>query len=370
MDDPMAVTALETSLVSAATPDDLSMPAPQAALRRPLGEVVNAALEAAGRSAHTRRAYQTAIGLFLQHLDRERGHLLPVPDWRPLAESLAEGRQTVWTFRGPAAVLRVVDAGLLDGFRAWREAAGDSPNTATQRVYAVRTFLAVALRDGILTREQESALRLTPYRQRQTRDEKPVGRRLSPAEVRALRAAVPVERCKGRRDLALLDLMLYAGLRCEEAALLDRASLQQDGGRWWLVLTGKGHKTRRIKVHDTLFKSLTAWLDAAGLEAGQAGPAFLSVNKGDQVGATPITPTVIGRLVAEYGHAAGLAPLTGANRLSPHDLRRTCARNAYDNGASLLLVQAMLGHSDPETTARYIGALETDEHTAVDYVRY
>jgi len=53
-----------------------------------------------------------------------------------------------------------------------------------------------------------------------------------------------------------------------------------------------------------------------------------------------------------------------------HDLRRTCARNAYTNGASLLLVQAMLGHEDPKTTARYIGADETDDDTAVDYVRY
>jgi integrase len=43
---------------------------------------------------------------------------------------------------------------------------------------------------------------------------------------------------------------------------------------------------------------------------------------------------------------------------------------AYDNGASLLLVQSMLGHSDPKTTARTIGAYEEDDNTAVDYVRY
>jgi hypothetical protein len=29
----------------------------------------------------------------------------------------------------------------------------------------------------------------------------------------------------------------------------------------------------------------------------------------------------------------------------------------------------MLGHEDPKTTARYIGADETDDDTAVDYVR-
>lgn len=247
---------------------------------------------------------------------------------------------------------------------------GDSPNTATLRVYAVRTFLAVALRDGILTRDQESALALGPYRQRQQRDEKPVGRRLGPAEVRALRAAPCVNRRKGERDLALLDLMLFAGLRCGEAASLDRSCFRQDGGRWWIVLAGKGRKTRRIKVHGKLHKSLNAWLEATGLHLGEEGYVFFSVNKADQVSDRPITPAVIGRLVAKYGHAAGLAPRYGSNRLSPHDLRRTCARNAHDYGASLLLVQAMLGHSDPKTTARYIGALETDEHTAVDCVRY
>jgi integrase len=78
----------------------------------------------------------------------------------------------------------------------------------------------------------------------------------------------------------------------------------------------------------------------------------------------------VGRLVTHYGHLASLAPAKGKNQLSAHDLRRTCARNAFDNGASLLLVQAMLGHSDPKTTAHYIGAFEDDSHTAVDFVRY
>ena len=56
--------------------------------------------------------------------------------------------------------------------------------------------------------------------------------------------------------------------------------------------------------------------------------------------------------------------------LAPHDLRRTCARNAYDNGATIYQVQTMLGHADPKTTIRYIGALEDDSNTAIDKVAY
>jgi integrase len=99
-------------------------------------------------------------------------------------------------------------------------------------------------------------------------------------------------------------------------------------------------------------------------------PLFGNMTKGGRATGHQLNASVIGRLVAEYGYLAGLAPRNGENCLSPHDLRRTCARNAYDNGATIYQVQTMLGHSDPKTTIRYIGALDDDDNTAVDYVHY
>jgi integrase len=276
----------------------------------------------------------------------------------------------VWIFRAPVAVLRLIDASTLDSFRARREEAGDSANTATIRLYAVRTILAVAMRDGLLTGEQAQSLGLRVYRQRQPQDRAPVGRRLSPGEARLLREAVDTTTAKGARDRAVLDTMLYLGLRREEVAALQLHHFRQDGGRWWVVFGGKGGRRRRLKVHDTLFESVAAWLVAAGLRWDGAGPLFRSFDRGDHLTGRALDGSAVARIVARYGHAAGLAPAGGANQLSAHDLRRTCARNAFDNGASLLLVQAMLGHSDPKTTARYIGAFEDDSQTAVDFVRY
>lgn len=351
---------------------DLSAVSPEVALRRPLADLVLATLKAAARSEHTARAYRTAIGLFVQYLDQERGGQLPeLADWRPFAVTSKDGRRTAWEYRPPCAVLRLVDAGILDGFRFWREAEGDGPNAVTTRIYAVRAFLRVALRDGVLTPEQGNAMGLQPYRQRQRRDEKPVGRRLSPVEVRALRDTPDLDAVKGRRDLAILDCMLFLGLRRQEVADLRLENFRQDNGRWWLVLSGKGKKTRRLKVHDTLYNSLEDWLASIERELGDGeGPIFVGVNKGDWATFRQINASVVGRLVAEYGHKAGLAPRHGGNRLSAHDLRRTAARNAYDNGASLLLVQALLGHADPKTTTAYIGAFEDDSDTATDHIRY
>ena len=190
-------------------------------------------------------------------------------------------------------------------------------------------------------------------------------------EVQELRKAPDLGTAKGKRDLGILDTMLYAGLRVDEVARLDLENLRQDRGRWWIVFAGKGQKSRKVKVHDTLFESLTAWLAVRGLELGKdRGPLFVNVNKADALGSNPLNTASINRLVAHYGAKAGLAPFDGENRLSPHDLRRTFARNAYDGGAALPLIQAALGHSDVSTTMQYIGAAEDPGGGAVDYVRY
>lgn len=241
---------------------------------------------------------------------------------------------------------------------------------------AVRTFLAVAFRDRVLTTEQAQALGIAAYRQRQKQDKQPVGRRLSGIEVRRLRESVDATTLKGIRDLAILDLMLFLGLRREEVAQLQLGELRLDNGRWWLFVAGKGQKTRRLKVHDTLYQSLWAWFNLVGLTPGGVGPLFGSVHRGqglrdEGAGALrPLTANVVSRLVGEYGAAAGLVSVGQAAGLTPHDLRRTAARNAYDNKATLIQVQEFLGHADPKTTALYIGADDNDADTAVDHVRY
>ena len=353
---------------------NLSAASVEVALNRPMGEVVSACIAAAaGDSENTQKAYFTGIGLFLAFLGRELADYLP-PEWQPLAEAGTEGRRTIWTYRGPAAVLRRVYAGTIDRFIAWRKSEGDSQKTQALRRGAVRTFLGVAFRDGILTHEQALTLGLKTYQKRERNHEQPVGRRLTPEEVRRLRETVILkahQETKAERDRALLDLALFAGLRRDEIANLTTGNIKPDGGRFWLVLTGKGGKTRRVKIHDTLYKSLLAWSSRAGLAMGDGDtPLFCNLTKGGKPTGKALNASVIGRLVTEYGHLAGLAPLSGSNVLAPHDLRRTCARNAYDNGATLPQVQALLGHSDVKTTMRYIGSVEDDDNTAVDRINY
>lgn len=53
-----------------------------------------------------------------------------------------------------------------------------------------------------------------------------------------------------------------------------------------------------------------------------------------------------------------------------HDLRHTCATNLLKNGADILGVQGILGHSSAETTLRYYGHITGNEHLRASMNHY
>ena len=192
---------------------------------------------------------------------------------------------------------------------------------------------------------------------------------LSREQVQQLRSVCDTEIPGGKRDLAILDSMLYQGMRLSEVANLKVEHIQSSEDEFLIHIE---RRTKPIKAHTMWLQSLNDWLDQRGMSyENNRGPIFVQITKFDKSPRKPLGKRTISYMVARYGNLAGIAPMKGATRLFPLDLRRTCARHAYDRGASLLSITAFLGFNHLESTARFIDVLDlADPDKAVDHIQY
>jgi site-specific recombinase XerD len=185
----------------------------------------------------------------------------------------------------------------------------------------------------------------------------------------------------GRRDAALLSLLLGCGLRREEAATVtwDRYQLRED--RACLVdIIGKGNKVRTIPVVQWAADAIDAWRRdyeniyarvaecpetiLVSFRAGLGSKTYrrlLDSLKGGETPSTfiledvqvaPLSSDGVYFVLKSYARLAGI-------EFSPHDLRRSMATLMLKGRVDLTQIQATLGHSDISTTARYLeSALE------------
>lgn len=142
------------------------------------------------------------------------------------------------------------------------------------------------------------------------------------------------------RNMAIVCVLRFAGLRVSEAADLDLADvmLRPRTGEV-TVRHGKGNKRRTIPIeHKELIYWLTRWLEVRPVSESAA--LFISKR------GVRLTRDGIAEAVEEIGRLAEV-------HLTPHILRHTFAKNLYDACKDRRIVQKMLGHSRAETTEIY-----------------
>lgn len=134
-------------------------------------------------------------------------------------------------------------------------------------------------------------------------------------QAEALLKAADLDRLKGKRDRALLAVLLACGLRRHEAVELKLSHLQQREEHWAIVdLVGKAAHTRTIPMPDWVKETINEWLADAGITTGRI---FRRVNKAGQSWGDAMTEKVVWHVVKEFAAKAGI------DRLARHDLRRT-----------------------------------------------
>jgi integrase/recombinase XerD len=229
-------------------------------------------------------------------------------------------------------------------YRTTLSASGLSASTINLRMSAIRRLAFEAVDNGLLAPELASGIgRVKGMKREGVR----TGNWLTVSQAEQLLNAPEAGTLKGKRDRAILAVLMGCGLRRDEVAKLAIEHIQQRDARWVIAdMPGKGGRIRTVPMPSWTKVAIDAWTSNAGITSGRL---FRRINKGDRVCGESMAAQSIFDLVKIYGQQAGL------DRIAPHDLRRTFAKLAHKGRAAIEQIQLSLGHQSITTTERYLG---------------
>jgi len=166
---------------------------------------------------------------------------------------------------------------------------------------------------------------------------------LTPREVECMLQAPDSDTSAGTRDRAILETFYGAGLRVSELAALRINDLHLTEG--FLFCLGKGNKERVVPLGKNSIEANQEYLNHARPTYPRADEsAFLFLTR---LGSR-FSRQGLWKLVKRYAQISGIR-----KNVTPHTLRHSFASHLLANGASLRMIQEMLGHADITTTQQY-----------------
>ena len=222
----------------------------------------------------------------------------------------------------------------MDVFVDQQRAQGLAPSTVKRRVAALKTFF------DFLAETLEEPNRPNPVSMRRHAGRQPklLPRDLSDAEVERFMAVI-----EEPRDLAMVALMLYAGLRVGEVAVLcpvDITVPEEPEAPIRLRVMGKGRKERVAYLCREGYQPLAQYLQEH--PPPDVGTPLFRNRLGK-----PITVGGIQERIAHYTRLSGV-------QVTCHRLRHTYGRWMAESEMPVLALARLLGHSNLQITQRYI----------------
>lgn len=164
--------------------------------------------------------------------------------------------------------------------------------------------------------------------------------RTAPRPVSSEELARVLDHARGRFRIYCL-LAAYAGLRAFEIAKIKREDITETT----LTVRGKGDKDAALPTHPIIWSAVKDY---------PAGPIAIT-NLGNKA-----TPKYVSDCTSKH-----LNRVLGPNTISLHRLRHWFGTNLLNNGANLRVVQELMRHSSPSTTAIYTQITDRERSLAL-----
>lgn len=142
----------------------------------------------------------------------------------------------------------------------------------------------------------------------------------------------------GQRNKLIINLFYLTGIRATELTLIKLYDINQDS----ILINGKGNKQRYVPITYSLVRTINEYLPYR--ETLDANNKYLILTThGKQTSRMLINKTV--NEILSFN--------TKLKKCSPHVLRHTFATTMLDNGANIMAIQKILGHSSLKSTQIY-----------------
>lgn len=262
---------------------------------------------------------------------------------------------------GPDDVRAVTFADIIE-YRNTLASLGRKRTTINRKLSSLKAFFKMMIAVGVIDKNPADSALVRGYRV----DDTVSGKALQKNDLQRIldQAAEEPDDLRRSRDLAVLHLLTFAGLRRSELAGMDWDDLGQEGVFRILRLPDtKSGVAQDVKLQPIVLQYLQAYRET--LEAMNyplTGKAFISLSRNDSHG-QPITPQSINLIVKRYALQAGVT-----RHVTAHTFRHTCCTLSIEGGAKPQQAQAHLRHKDLKTTMRYYENRERLTDNASDYI--
>lgn len=268
-----------------------------------------------------------------------------------------DSQQALWDLvnAGRDACHRTVRA-YLDHLRERKMA----PRTRNHRLAALRSFVGLAETMGVCTWNINA---IKGDRVKGVKDVRgpgvPAWAALVGAAEKDARSQDVVTAARGARDVAMLSMMLYMGLRRAEICRFKRTDVVDAEQKIWILGKGAGKLEEREKILRLVpaiaWARLLRWMS----RRPRGAEALFTTSHRGMVG-EPLTLGAMNWIVRERAIEAGFlkGKMPDGRTISPHGFRHTAITEALRKSeGNVALVQSFSRHTDPKTLMIYNDAL-------------